>query len=84
MNRLYVELLNDSPSWGKAERRHDMNHFMARLIFCFFAEDTGIFNSMEPLQRGCHTVLGWTRSLGALSLWEMSTTVGGKPMPPHK
>ena len=21
-----------------------MNHFMARLIFCFFAEDTGIFN----------------------------------------
>jgi len=25
-------------------RRHDMNHFMARLIFCFFAEDTDIFN----------------------------------------
>src|SRR5206468_3581878 len=24
--------------------RHDMNHFMARLIFCFFAEDTDIFN----------------------------------------
>ena len=22
-----------------------MNHFMARLIFCFFAEDTGIFRS---------------------------------------
>ncbi|WP_204101375.1 class I SAM-dependent DNA methyltransferase [Occallatibacter savannae] len=22
-----------------------MNHFMARLIFCFFAEDTGIFNN---------------------------------------
>ncbi len=21
-----------------------MNHFMARLIFCFFAEDTDIFN----------------------------------------
>jgi hypothetical protein len=43
MNRLYVELLKDNPSWGTAERRHDMNHFMARLIFCFFAEDTGIF-----------------------------------------
>jgi len=26
------------------ERRHDMNHFMARLIFCFFAESTDIFN----------------------------------------
>lgn len=43
LNRLYVELLKDNPEWGKAERRHDMNHLMARLIFCFFAEDTGIF-----------------------------------------
>ena len=43
LNRLYVELLRDNPEWGKAERRHDMNHFMARLIFCFFAEDTDIF-----------------------------------------
>lgn len=44
LNRLYVELLKDNPDWGRAERRHDMNHFMARLIFCFFAEDTDIFN----------------------------------------
>nr|WP_115711490.1 DNA methyltransferase [Cupriavidus taiwanensis] len=43
LNRLYVELLKDNPEWGKTERRHDMNHFMARLIFCFFAEDTDIF-----------------------------------------
>lgn len=45
LNRLYVELLKDNPEWGTAERRHDMNHFMARLIFCFFAEDTVIFRS---------------------------------------
>ena len=44
LNRLYVELLKDNPAWGTAQRRHDMNHFMARLIFCFFAEDTEIFN----------------------------------------
>jgi MmeI, DNA-methyltransferase domain/MmeI, N-terminal domain/MmeI, helicase spacer domain len=44
LNRLYVELLKDNLEWGTAERRHDMNHFMARLIFCFFAEDTDIFN----------------------------------------
>jgi hypothetical protein len=44
MNRLYVQLLKDNPVWGAAERRHDMNHFMARLIFSFFAEDTDIFN----------------------------------------
>lgn len=45
LNRLYLELLKDNPDWDKANRRHDMNHFMARLIFCFFAEDTDIFNS---------------------------------------
>lgn len=44
LNRLYVELLKDNPAWSKADRRPDMNHFMARLIFCFFAEDTDIFN----------------------------------------
>ena len=44
LNKLYVELLRDNPDWGTAERRHDMNHFMARLIFCFFAEDTDIFH----------------------------------------
>ena len=43
LNRLYVELLKDNPEWGTTARRHDMNHFMARLIFCFFAEDTDIF-----------------------------------------
>ena len=44
LNRLYVELLKDNPEWAGAERRPDMNHFMARLIFCFFAEDTDIFH----------------------------------------
>ena len=44
LNKLYVELLRENPDWAKDERRHDMNHFMARLVFCFFAEDTDIFN----------------------------------------
>lgn len=44
LNKLYVELLRENPDWAKDERRADMNHFMARLIFCFFAEDTDIFN----------------------------------------
>jgi hypothetical protein len=43
LNRLYVELLKDNPEWETADRRPDMNHFMARLIFCFFAEKTDIF-----------------------------------------
>ena len=43
LNKLYVELLKDNPEWATEQRRVDMNHFMARLVFCFFAEDTGIF-----------------------------------------
>ena len=45
LNTLYVELLKTNEDWATAERRHDMNQFMGRLIFCFFAEDTNIFNS---------------------------------------
>ncbi|MER2564378.1 MAG: type IIL restriction-modification enzyme MmeI [Myxococcaceae bacterium] len=41
LNRLYLELRKTNPAWNK--RAPDMNHFMARLIFCFFAEDTDIF-----------------------------------------
>ncbi|MGE4430504.1 MAG: DNA methyltransferase [Sphingobium sp.] len=48
LNKLYVELLKDNPAWGTAERRPDMNHFLARLIFCFFAEDTDIFHRSHP------------------------------------
>lgn len=48
LNKLYVELKKDNPDWDTAERRPDMNHFMARLIFCFFAEDTDIFHRSYP------------------------------------
>lgn len=44
LNKLYIQLLRDNPDWAAADRRTDMNHFMARLIFCFFAEDTDIFH----------------------------------------
>ena len=62
LNKLYVELLRQNPEWGTDARRHDMNHFMARLIFCFFAEDTDIFHS-----RGLFTstVEQWSESDGS-------------------
>lgn len=44
LNRLYLELRKQNPDWDTDARRPDMNHFLARLIFCFFAEDTEIFN----------------------------------------
>ncbi len=64
LNRLYVELLKDNPEWGTAERRPDMNHFMARLIFCFFAEDTDIFNSTRL----------FTATIEQMSAWDSSNT----------
>ena len=44
LNRLYVELIRHNPGWDGDARREQLNHFFARLIFCFFAEDTGIFS----------------------------------------
>lgn len=51
LNKLYVELLQANPDWAGDARRADMNHFMARLIFCFFAEDTDIFNGQGLFTR---------------------------------
>lgn len=36
---LYDEIRKDNPGFDG----HDLNVFLARLLFCFFAEDTGIF-----------------------------------------
>nr|WP_205703881.1 class I SAM-dependent DNA methyltransferase [Candidatus Chloroploca sp. Khr17] len=47
LNKLYVKLLQENPEWEQAARREDFNHFMARLIFCFFAEDTTIFQGAQ-------------------------------------
>ena len=43
LNKLYVELLRHNTGWDGPAQREALNHFFARLIFCFFAEDTGIF-----------------------------------------
>ncbi|MEP1613831.1 MAG: DNA methyltransferase [Roseobacter sp.] len=45
LNKLYTTLRADNPDWEG--RSHDMNHFMARLIFLFFAEDTDILNGED-------------------------------------
>lgn len=62
LNKLYVELLRTNPEWAKDARRPDMNHFMARLVFCFFAEDTDIFPSSGLFSQ---TVEQMTQSDGA-------------------
>ncbi|MBO6085838.1 MAG: hypothetical protein J6P19_05540, partial [Acetobacter sp.] len=41
LNKLYTLLLEKNAVWS--QNRPAMNHFMTRLIFCFFAENTQIF-----------------------------------------
>ncbi|WP_295477873.1 DNA methyltransferase [uncultured Sutterella sp.] len=43
LNRLYMELLRENPEWKEGSLRHEMNRFLVRLVFCFYAEDTNIF-----------------------------------------
>ena len=45
LDKLYVELLRDERNrdWADELGRARFNHFMAQLIFCFYAEDTSIF-----------------------------------------
>ncbi|MCI5167473.1 MAG: class I SAM-dependent DNA methyltransferase [Candidatus Electrothrix sp. GM3_4] len=42
MGRLYDILCEDNPI-DSEEERHTLNIFLSRLLFCYFAEDTGIF-----------------------------------------
>lgn len=42
LGRLYEILVNDNPDW-LTNGSHHLNLFLSRLLFCFFAEDTGIF-----------------------------------------
>lgn len=41
--KLYDALTKANPAWATDARRHDINQFMTRMIFCMFAEDVGIF-----------------------------------------
>lgn len=45
--QLYDAILDANPSWREPDKAHPLNLFMTRLLFCFFAEDTSIF---EPGQ----------------------------------
>jgi hypothetical protein len=51
LNKLYVELLKNNPDWATDARRPDMNHFMARLVFCYFAESTDIIHGNKVFTR---------------------------------
>lgn len=41
--RLHDEIMRANPGWRTPERRHALNQFMTRVLFCLFSEDTGSF-----------------------------------------
>ena len=41
--RLHDEIMRTNPGWKTPERRHALNQFMTRVLFCLFSEDTGSF-----------------------------------------
>ncbi len=41
--KLYDAILEANGDWIERDYTHDLNQFMTRLLFCFFAEDTSIF-----------------------------------------
>ncbi|MFD3433066.1 DNA methyltransferase [Alteromonas macleodii] len=41
--KVYDALIERNPEWLEGDKRHALNHFMTQIIFCLFAEDTGIF-----------------------------------------
>lgn len=57
MGKLFDELLKANPIVTKDEtQRHGLNVFFTRLLFCFFAEDTGIFTDNQFTNAvGSHT-----------------------------
>jgi hypothetical protein len=53
MAKFHDAIRDANPDWGD-DRVHDLNLFMTRLLFCMFAEDTGIFTDnlfLETMRR---------------------------------
>jgi hypothetical protein len=44
LRRLYEAILKASPTWADGNHTHQLNVFMTRVLFCLYAEDTGIFD----------------------------------------
>jgi hypothetical protein len=60
MGKLYDEIKKDNSTDTEAEI-HDLNVFLTRLLFCFFAEDTNIFEKSQFT----HSVINHTQEDGS-------------------
>lgn len=86
MAKLFDELVAINPGiHGSPQARHALNVFFTRLLFCFFAEDTGIFKSNQFTG----AVGNLTQSDGSdvdnflTDLFNVLDTPDGAPKPAH-
>lgn len=54
LSRLYDALIAENPNWAGDDMRHAMNLFMTRIIFCLFAQKTGILPEENQFSRAIH------------------------------
>jgi hypothetical protein len=47
LKKLYDALLAANPTWNTGHHSHELNLLMTRLLFCFYADDTGIFDTPQ-------------------------------------
>ncbi|HEX3670276.1 MAG TPA: DNA methyltransferase, partial [Candidatus Cybelea sp.] len=47
LKKLYDAILAANSTWSSGHHSHELNLLMTRLLFCFYAEDTGIFESPQ-------------------------------------
>jgi hypothetical protein len=45
LKKLYDAILAANPTWSSGHHTHELNLLMTRLLFCFYAEKTGIFTT---------------------------------------
>ncbi len=82
MAKLYDLIREDNPPKSR-EQRHALNVFLTRLLFCYFAEDTGIF----PEQAFTKAIDGFTQVDGsdvAEFLRELFVTLNTEPKARHQ
>ncbi|XVA03264.1 DNA methyltransferase [Prescottella equi] len=86
MAKLFDELVAVNPGiHGSPLARHALNVFFTRLLFCFFAEDTGIFKSGQFTE----AVSNFTQQDGSdvdqflTDLFNVLDTPDGSPRPTH-
>ena len=78
LNRLYIELLKDNPDWGTTERRHEINHFMARIMLMEHLGRTGSGLTERPVLGTC-----WHAAIECGHREERSVARAGGRRPTH-